>query len=127
MSPNRPSTRDRASGSQQLVVRVSRELDLDGPDGDVRLRLHPRSGGESPRGSTVDAPTCARLRREVLDAFDVESIAALRSLGSDRFERRLSLGTAVIEDGTVQFDADDSLRPSGTRTARSPEPPSPEW
>lgn len=127
MSPNRPSTGDRSGGSQQLVVRVSRELDLDGPDGDVRLRLHPRSAGEPLRGSAVDAPTCARLRREVLDAFDVESIAALRSLGSDRFERRLYLGTAVIEDDAVQFDPDDSLRPSGTRTARSPEPQSLEW
>lgn len=109
MSPNRPSSRDRPGGNGPLVVRVSRELDLDGPDGDVRLRLHPRSDGEPARGSAVDASTCARLRREVLDAFHVESIAALRSLGSDRFERRLYLGTAVIEDGAVRFDPDDSL------------------
>lgn len=121
MSPNRPSTRDRSGGNDTLVVRVSRELDLDGPDGDVRLRLHPRSAGEPPRGSAVDAPACARLRRAVLDAFDVESIAALRSLGSDRFERSLYLGTAVIEDDAVRFDPDDSLQSPGRSDARSPE------
>ena len=109
MSPNRPSAHERSDERESITVRVSRELQPRGTGGDVQLSLHPCTTGEPPRASLVDEAACAKLRRAILDAFDVTGVPALRELGSDRFERNLCIGTAIITEDDVRFEPNESL------------------